>query len=80
MARKQAEPVKERFAVMRSGRHRKEVKAWQYYSIFDYCRSFGCERDEADRIAKWCREKAAAGDIRELAGLSIQIVEKEVAV
>lgn len=79
MARKQNEPVKERFAVMKSGRYKKEVKAWQYYSIFDYCRSFGCDRDEADRIARWCREKAVAGDTREAGELSIRIVEKEVA-
>ena len=79
MARKQTEPIKEKFACMRIGRHKSEVKVWQYYSIFDFCRSAGIDREEADRVARWCRGSADVGSEYITPELSIRIVEKEVA-
>lgn len=80
MARKQPEPVKEKFASMRIGRWKSEVKVWQYYSIFEFCRTAGIDRAESDRVAKWCRDAAEVGSEYITPELSIRIVEKEIIV
>ena len=68
----------DRYAVMTGYRMKKVVRAWQYYSVFDFCRWFGKDREESDRIAKWCRDKAVAGDSVEEDGFSIRIEERVV--
>lgn len=78
MAKTHKEAVKDRFAVMRTGRFEREVKAWQYYSVFDFCRMAGYDREQSEEIAKWCRDQAKAGDVREWTDLTVRIVEKEV--
>ena len=78
MARKQPETIKEKFASMRIGRYKSEVKVWQYYSIFNFCRTAGIDREESDRVAKWCRDAAEAGSEYITPELSIRIVEKEI--
>ena len=78
MARKQTEPIKEKFASMRIGRYKSEVKVWQYYSIFNFCRTAGIDREESDRVAKWCRDAASVGSEYITPELSIRIVEKEI--
>ena len=78
MAKKQIEPVKEKFASMRIGRYRSDVKVWQYYSIFNFCRTAGIDREESDRVARWCRYSADVGSEYITPDLSIRIVEKEV--
>ena len=72
--RKQTEQSMENTVLMRYGRHRKEVKAGQYYSIYDFCRDSGCDRKTADELARWCREKDSTGLSREWGDLSIQVI------
>lgn len=78
MARRKDEvAVKDRYAELISGRKKKLVKAWQYYSIVDFCRGFGRSREDADWIARWC-DKAKNGDYLEAdEGFKIRIVERE---
>ena len=70
--------VVEKFATLRSGRKKKTVKAWQYYSVFEFLRWQGETAEEADRIAKWCRDKASDGETLEKDGYSITVKEKEI--
>ena len=80
MARpKKEEPVKELFVVMKAGRERRTVKAWQYYSIYEFIRGCGVSREKADEIARWCREKATDGDRMDAdEGFTIRIEEREI--
>ena len=81
MARsKKEEPVKELLAVMKAGRERRTVKVWQYYSIFEFIRGCGMPREKADEIARWCREKAAAGDRMDADEFVIRIEGREIKV
>lgn len=82
MARtKKEETAKERFAILKAGKEKREVKAWQYYSIFDFCRSFGRSREDADQIARRCRDKALDGAVLAVSeGAMIRIEEREVPV
>lgn len=78
VARKVQESVKEKFATLKVGREKLTVKAWQYYSIFNFCRLAGAERTEAEEIARWCRADASDGDRKEAGDLIISIAEREV--
>lgn len=81
MSRKKAEKtVTEKRVVLKSGRTKKEVGAWQFYSIYDFCRGFGATRNFANEIANWCRDRAICGEEYSGDGYSIQIVEREVIV
>jgi len=68
----------ERFAVLKEGKSKREVKAWQYYSIYDFCRSLGEDRSMSDKIARWCQREAVGGEYYEGKGYKISIVEREV--
>ena len=75
--RKEAETVVDRYADMRSGRYKKTVKAWQYYSIYDFCRSCGESQLLSDKVAKWCMNKAKDGESYSGDNYVIMIVERE---
>lgn len=78
MAKKVQESVREKFATLKVGREKLTVKAWQYYSIFNFCSVAGIQRAEAEALAKWCRAEAADGDRKEIGDLTISVVEREV--
>lgn len=81
MSRKKVEKtITERRVVLKSGRTKKEVCNWQFYSIYDFCRGFGATREVANEIANWCRERANCGEEYSGDGYSIQIIDREVAV
>ena len=71
--KRQAEQVTENDVVLRCGRHRRELKAGRYYSIYDFCRDAGCDRETADELAKWCNRKESAGKTREWGELTVQV-------
>lgn len=68
----------ERFAKLKSSGFKKEVRAWQYYSVYDFCRSNGATRAKSEEIARWCRDKAVGGDKYNGERFTIEIVEREV--
>lgn len=80
MARKNEGLRTEQFAVLKFPKYKREVKVWQYYSIFDFCRSAGCSREKSDELARWCRDRRTTGDEIAEGELTIRIVEKEVSV
>lgn len=66
----------EMIAVLICGKKTRKVKAWQYYTILDFCREHGESIDTSDEVARWCQRKAAAGDNYEGNGYRILIKEK----
>ena len=72
--------AKVRYAILISGKHKKEVKAWQYYTIFGFCRDHGEMSQNANNIALWCRDRAKDGEAFESSGYSIKIEEREVVI
>lgn len=71
--KRQTEQVAENTVLLRFGRHRKEVKAGRYYSIYNFCREAGCDRETAEELAKWCNRKESAGKTREWGELTVQV-------
>lgn len=71
--RKQTEQSTENAVLMRCGRHRTELKAGRYYSIYNFCREAGCDRETAEELAKWCNRKESAGKTREWGELTVQV-------
>ena len=78
MVKKVEEKKTDVFAVMSGEDVKSVVKRWQYYSIYDFCRSCGMSMGLAGQIAKWCN-KAKIGESVGGSGFLIQIVEKECA-
>lgn len=76
MARQKPTEVKpERYAVLRrAGREQGRVKAWQYYSIYGFCRECGETKEGADRVARWCRG-ASPEETLDRGGYSVGIIE-----
>ena len=76
MARsKEVKEVKEKYAVLKSKRFKKTVKAWQYYSIFDFCRSFGRSKEDANWVAEWCMRAKPGDYLNSDDGFEISIIE-----
>ena len=74
MAKKVEEKKMEICAVMTGHGDGSIVKVWQFYSIFNFCRSYGASKDEAGSVARWC-QKAEAGESRKGEGYLIRIME-----
>lgn len=71
--KRQAEQVAENDVILRYGRYRTELKAGRYYSIYNFCREAGCDRETAEELAKWCNRKESAGKTREWGELTVQV-------
>jgi len=76
MAKKFDEKKKDIYAVMTGHGDGSIVKAWQYYSIFNFCRFSGASSEEANAVARWCKN-AEVGDSKKLNGCLIRIMELE---
>ena len=57
---------------------KERIEVHRYHSIFDSIRLHGADRMDADIAARWCRERAKAGDRKVVPpGILIEIEEEE---
>jgi len=74
-AGKKAPQIVENVVTLRCWRHKKEVRAGRYYTIYDFCRTSGCNGEMSDEICKWCRTKEAIGQTRTVGELEVSVRE-----